>query len=418
LLEEDDDEMEELALTITNLVLAAIMAGIFGVWMYFLTYMTKSFRQSPMLESFDRTRVSRLPKVSVILPARNEERYIARCLDSLLGQDYTNFEIIAINDSSTDGTGEIMKAYAANDLRVMHIDASPKPEGWTGKNWACYQGYLQARGELLMFTDADSKHLPSTMSLAVGHLISENLEALTAVPRLICNDFWTKMTLPALATFLHTRFSPIRVNDPNTKTGYFFGSFFIITRSTYEAVGTHEGVKEELVEDGALGGKVKASKFRMKMVRGESHIDAVWARDLPTLWQGLRRLMIPVYYQDKVDAYMMAMAVFFILFAPFVFLPYLPIVAATSFAGNTISPSFQILFGLQMSAIALIMITTAVQCRLAIFESPLYAFAAPLSGALISLSFMSAIADAKKRKGAVSWRDREYIVNKTQNPLS
>jgi glycosyltransferase involved in cell wall biosynthesis len=401
----------ELALTITNLVLAAIMAGIFGVWLYFLTYMTKSFRQSPMLESFDRTSVSRFPKVSVILPARNEGHYIARCLDSLLGQDYPNFEIIAINDSSTDGTGEIMKAYAANDLRVMHIDASPKPEGWTGKNWACYQGFLRARGELLMFTDADSKHLPSTMSLAVGHLMSENLEALTAVPRLICNDFWTKMTLPVLATFLHTRFSPIRVNDPNTKTGYFFGSFFIITRSTYEAIGTHKGVKEELVEDGALGGKVKASKFRMKMVRGESHIDAVWARDLPTLWQGLRRLMIPIYYQDKVNAYMMAMAVFFILFAPFASLPYLPV---ASFAGNT---SFQILFVLQISAIALIMVTTAAQCRLAIFESPVYAFAAPLSGALISLSFMSAIADAKK-KGAVSWRDRKYIISKTQNPVS
>ena len=401
----------ELALTITNLVLAAIMAGIFGVWLYFLTYMTKSFKQSPMLESFDWTSVSRSPKVSVILPARNEGRYIARCLDSLLGQDYPNFEIIAINDSSTDGTGEIMKAYAANDLRVMHIDASPKPEGWTGKNWACYQGFLRARSELLIFTDADSKHLPSTMSLAVGHLMSENLEALTAVPRLICNDFWTKVTLPVLATFLHTRFSPIRVNDPNTKTGYFFGSFFIITRSTYEAIGTHEGVKEELVEDGALGGKVKASKFRMKMVRGESHIDAVWARDLPTLWQGLRRLMIPIYYQDKVNAYMMAMAVFFILFAPFASLPYLPV---ASFAGNI---SFQILFGLQISVIALIMVTTAVQCRLAIFESPVYAFAAPLSGALISLSFMSAIADAKK-KGAVSWRDRKYIISKTQNPVS
>src|ERR671911_390753 len=156
----------ELALTITNLVLAAIMAGIFGVWVYFVTYMTKSFRQSPI------------------------------------------FEIIAINDSSTDRTGQIIKAYAANDLRVIHVDALPKPEGWTGKNWACHQGYLGARGELLMFTDADSKHLPSTMSLAVGHLLSQNLEALTAVPRLICNDFWTKMTLPVLATFSHTRFSP------------------------------------------------------------------------------------------------------------------------------------------------------------------------------------------------------------------
>jgi chlorobactene glucosyltransferase len=401
----------ELALTVTNLVLAAIMAGIFGVWVYFLTYMTKSIRQSPKLESFDQTSLRRFPKVSVILPARNEGRYIARCLDSLLGQNYPNFEIIAINDSSTDRTGEIMKAYTANDLRVIHIDASPKPERWTGKNWACYQGYLRAQGELLMFTDADSKHLPSVMSLAVGHIVSQNLEALTAVPRLICNDFWTKITLPVLATFLHTRFSPIRVNDSNTKTGYFFGSFFIITRSTYEAIGTHEGVKEELVEDGALGGKVKARKFRMKMVRGESQIDAVWARDLPTLWQGLRRFMIPVYYQDKVDAYMMAAAVFFILFAPFAALPYLPV---ASFAGNI---SFMMLFGLQISTIALIMVTAAVQCRLAIFESPAYAFAAPLSGALISLSFMSAIVDAKK-KGAVSWRDRKYTITKNQNPVS
>ncbi|HEX2107606.1 MAG TPA: glycosyltransferase [Nitrososphaera sp.] len=401
----------ELALTITNFVLAAIMAGISGVWIYFLAYMTKSFRQSPRLETLDRTSIKRFPQVSIILPARNEDRYIARCLDSLLGQDYPNFEIIAINDSSTDRTGEIMKAYAAKDSRVIHVNASPKPEGWTGKNWACYQGYLHARGELLMFTDADSRHLPSAMSLAVGQVVSQNLDALTAVPRLICNDFWTKMTLPVLATFLHTRFSPLRVNDPNTKTGYFFGSFFLITRSTYEAVGTHKGVREELVEDGALGGKVKASKFRMKMVRGESQIDAVWARDLPTLWQGLRRFMIPVYYQDKAGAYMMVMAVFFILFAPFVSLPYL--VLGSSLAGNI---SFRILLGLQVSAIALIMITVAAQCRLAIFENPLYAFAAPLSGGLISFSFLSAIVDAKK-KGAVSWRDRNYTITKNQNPL-
>src|ERR671924_636574 len=383
----------DLALTITNLVLAAIMAGIFGVWIYFLTYMIKSFRQSPTLESFDWATVSRFPKVSVILPARNEERYIARCLDSLLAQDYPNFEIIA-----------------TNDLRVMHIDALPKPEGWTGKNWACYQGYLRAQGELLMFTDADSGHLPSAMSSAVGQIVSQNLEALTAVPRLICSDFWTKITMPALATFLHTRFSPLRVNDPNTKTGYFFGSFFIITRSTYTAIGTHEGVKEELVEDGALGGKVKAGKFRMKMVRGERQIDAVWARDLSTLWHGLRRLMIPLYHQDKIDAHMMVLAVFFILFVPFASLSYLPI---ASFGEYT---SFQILLGLQTSAIALIIATTAVQCRLAVFESPAYAFAAPLSGALISFSFISAIADAKK-KGAVIWRDRQYTISGNQHPI-
>ncbi|MDQ3847343.1 MAG: glycosyltransferase, partial [Thermoproteota archaeon] len=124
------DDAMEVFFTIANFILAAIMGGIFGVWVYFLAYMTKSFRRSPRLESFDRTSVTRLPRVSVILPARNEERYIGRCLDSLLGQDYPNFEIIAINDSSTDRTQEIMKAYAANDPGVIHINASPKPDGW------------------------------------------------------------------------------------------------------------------------------------------------------------------------------------------------------------------------------------------------------------------------------------------------
>ena len=230
------------------------------------------------------------------------------------------------------------------------------------------------------------------------------------MPRLICNDFWTKITLPALATFLHTRFSPLRVNDPNTKTGYFFGSFFAITRSTYEAVGTHEGVRGELVEDGALGGKVKDGKFRLRMVRGESQIEAVWAHDLPTLWHGLRRLMIPLYYQNRSGAYMMAAAVFFILFAPFAFLPYLPF---ATFASNV---SFQILLGLELVAIALITATTAVQCRLGVFENPAYALASPLSGALISFGFLSAIADARK-KGAVSWRDRQYTVSESQHPI-
>ncbi|MEW6604265.1 MAG: glycosyltransferase [Thermoproteota archaeon] len=400
----------ELAFTVANLVIAAIMAGILGVWVYFLAYMTKSFRQAPTLESYNRADTARFPKVSVILPARNEERYISRCLDSLIAQDYSNFEIIAINDSSADRTGEIMKEYAARDSRVVYIDAPAKPEGWAGKNWACHQGYRRATGEVLLFTDADTAHSKSAMSMAVGQLVSQNLDALTAVPRLICNDFWTKITLPALATFLHTRFSPLRVNDPNTKTGYFFGSFFAITRSTYEAVGTHEGVRQELVEDGALGNKVKEGKFRLKMVRGERQIEAVWARDLPTLWHGLRRLMIPLYYQNRSGAYMMAAAVFFILFAPFALLPYLPFAALANIL------SFQILLGVQLATIALIITATAVQCRLGVFESSAYALASPLSGALVSFGFLSAIADARK-KGAISWRDRQYTVSESQNPV-
>jgi glycosyltransferase involved in cell wall biosynthesis len=401
----------ELILTVANIVLAVVLAGIAGIWIYLLAYMGKSFRHAPKLESFDRASASKFPKVSVILPARNEERYIARCLDSLLAQDYPNFEVVVINDSSTDGTGEIMQQYAARDSGIVYMSAPPKPEGWAGKNWACYEGYLRAKGELLMFTDADTEHSSVAMSLAVGHLVSQNLDALTAVPHLICNDFWTKVTLPALATFLHTRFSPLRVNDPDNKTGYFFGSFFVITRAAYEAVGTHKGVRQELVEDGALGGKVKEGGFLLKMVRGEHYIDAVWARDLYTMWHGLRRLMIPLYYQNKSRAFLMMIAVFFILFAPFATLPYS--ILAAGLTGNL---SAEMLLAIQLAAVALAFATTAVQCSLGVFESPAYALASPLSGAIVSFSFMSAIVDADK-KGAVNWRDREYTVSENQHPI-
>src|SRR5574338_691922 len=118
----------ELGVTIINLVLSVVLAGILGLWVYFFAFMTKSFRLAPRLEQFHKNSAG-TPMVSVILPARNEERYIARCLDSLLRQDYPNFQIIAINDSSSDRTGAIMQEYARRDARVVYVSAPPKPDG-------------------------------------------------------------------------------------------------------------------------------------------------------------------------------------------------------------------------------------------------------------------------------------------------
>jgi glycosyltransferase involved in cell wall biosynthesis len=398
-----------------NFVLAAILAGVLGVWIYFLAYMAKSFREAPRLGEFDRSRAARQPKVSVILPARNEEPYIARCLDSLLAQDYPDFEIIAINDGSTDRTGEIIQQYASGDRRVVFVDNLPKPEGWAGKNWACHQGYKRAGGDYLFFTDADTVHSPDALRLAVGHMVAQGLDALTAVPKLLCNDFWTRITLPGLSTFLHTRFSPLRVNDPGKKTGYFFGSFFVITRRTYEAVGTHEGVRQELVEDGALGSKVKQAGFKMKMVRGEEYVDAIWARDLDTLWHGLRRLVIPLYHQDRLGANLIAVAVFFILFAPFAFLAYS--VPAAAFLNDGIAGlAARVLLIIQGMTIIALITATAVQSRFGVFQSAAYALGAPIGGALIYFGFASAIVDARK-KGAVNWRGRRYTVSEKQSFL-
>jgi cellulose synthase/poly-beta-1,6-N-acetylglucosamine synthase-like glycosyltransferase len=310
-----------------------------------------------------------------------------------------------------------MQLYASKDKRIKYVSTPQKPDGWAGKNWACHHGYKVASGEYLFFTDADTEHAPNVMSLALGHMLSHQLDALTAIPRLLCKDFWTKITLPALSTFLHTRFSSLRVNDPKQKTGYFFGSFFVITRETYEAVGTHEGVRQELVEDGALGNKVKMAGFKMKMVRGEKYIEAIWARDLQTLWHGLRRLVIPLYHQNKVGAHLIVTAIFFIMFAPFLLLGYtVPISFVGSSYGGIAKITSVALIVIHSAVISVLFVTTAIQSKLGVMQSPAYAFGSPLSGALLYLGFASAIIDASKN-GAVSWRDRRYTVNEKQNFL-
>jgi chlorobactene glucosyltransferase len=404
----------EIFVTIINSILTSISFGILATWIYLVVYVLKSLKQSPMLDSYDKSaNIRNFPIVSIILPARNEEKYIAKCLDSLLNQDYPNFEIIAVNDSSTDETGVIMQQYSVRDPRILVVHAKPKPEGWAGKNWACFQGYLRARGDLLLFTDADTVHLPSTMSLSIKHLIFENLDALTAIPKLLSKDFWTKITLPMLSTFLHSRFSALRVNDRKTKIGYFFGSFFIITRSTYEKVGTHKAVRHELVEDGALGGKVKEEKFLMKMVRGENYIEAIWARDLNTLWHGLRRLMIPLYNQNRKRSSLMAISIFFLLFEPFVLLPYSLLFI------NLVREDIVSLLLIVSNAVAsaIIILSSVIQLRHSVYQNSLYALFSPVGGAIISFSFITAIIDARK-KGAISWRGRKYTISEKQHPLS
>lgn len=389
-----------------------IALAISVTWSYFLLYMVKSFKESPKLQQYAQPCNGVFPRVSVIVPARNEEDYISECLDSLIKQDYPNFEVILIDDSSEDRTWEIMQKYTAkyNGL-IKSLRAGPRPHGWVGKNWACYRGYILSRGDLLLFTDADTKHSASTMGSAVQYLGSQNFDAITLVPRLLCRDFWTRITLPLLTVFLHTRFSALRVNNPATKIGYFFGSFYLITRSAYEAVGTHILVRQELVEDGALGAELKRRKFAIKMVKGEQYVTAVWARDLTTLWHGIRRLVIPIYTRNRYATVFMTVAVIFLLLLPFILMPFSVVFYALSKNGDR--DNVHVVAAVVASAgalgVALIFLCVAVQSKLGVFQSPLYALCCPLAAVIICSCFLSSLYDATK-SGSIKWRGRQYIV--------
>jgi len=388
-----------IVLDIINYILVAILIGVSATWIALIKSMLRTFNESPFLDKFEKKEHEK-PKVSIILPARNEEKFIGKCLDSLIKQDYDNYEIITINDSSEDSTGDIIKKYSEKFPKVISVDAKPKPDGWMGKNWACIEGYKKASGDLLLFTDADTVHTSSVISLAVSHLLSLELDVLTVIPRMLCLDKITKITLPMISTFLHTRFSALRVNDTSKGTGYFFGSFFIIKKSTYDSVGTHESVKGELVEDGALGRKVKESGFKMRMVRGEHLVDAVWARDIHTLWNALKRLMISFYLQNAKMAVASFFGVLFLLFMAFPILGY-----SIIFFNST--DSFLMLFVISCTASILVYIGGILDATKGLDLKIKYSLFAPVGSFIVVCGFLAGLIQSKS-KTAISWRGRTY----------
>jgi len=389
----------DLVIDIFNYTLVAILIGICGAWIFLIKSMVDSFRFTPYLDKFENTSKTN-PKVSIILPARNEEEFIGKCLDTLIKQNYENYEIIVIDDSSEDSTGKIISEYAKKSSKIIPVSARPKPDRWMGKNWACMEGYKKATGELLLFTDADTKHAENVISLAVSHLNSFNLDALSAIPKMLTFDFWTNISLPMISTFLHTRFSALNVNNPKKKTGYFFGSFFILKKETYQEIGMHEGVKHEIIEDGALGKKVKEAGYKMKMVRGEHLIEAIWARDKSTLWNALKRLMIPLYLQSGKIAIGIFFAIAFLLFVPF------PIFAISASIPVEIMSS-KILCITSAIASTMIYVGAVFEVKIGLKLKTGYAIFAPLGSFVVILGFLSGLLQAK-RTSSVTWRGRSY----------
>ena len=371
--------MTDIAIDVFNYIFTAILIGVFLAWVSLTSSMYKSFTKTPYLDKFDNSS-NQIPKVSIILPARNEEKFIGKCLESFVNQDYTNYEIMAIDDSSDDKTWEIIEKYAKKSDKVVPVKAASKPDGWMGKNWACMEGFKRASGDLLLFTDADTVYSKKVLSLAVAHLLSEKLDVLTVIPRLLCLDNITKITLPMLSTFLHSRYSALNVNNPKKGIGYFFGSFFIIKKEVYEKIGTHEKVKHEIIEDGALGKITKESGFRLKMVRGEHLLDAVYSRSSQEMWNGLERLMVPLYHQNKSYAVGVFFAVLFILFIPIPFLIYSMI-----FLENSIS--FIPLLASAILSTSTIFIAAFMETKMGLNLNSVFGLFAPLGGLIVIVGF-------------------------------
>jgi chlorobactene glucosyltransferase len=248
--------------------------------------------------------------VSVIIPARNEATTIERVVRSIQTSTYHPLELLVVDDRSTDNTAR--RVERIQDDRVRLVRGADLPEGWYGKPWACYQGYQEARGELLLFTDADTYHQPELLERAVGALLTQGVDLVTVSPVQRCVTFWERIVMPQIWFLLALRYTPASVNRATRGRDVIAnGQFILTTRSAYEAAGTHRAVRHEVAEDLALaqaylgaGRKLHFSHaerlMETRMYQGLAHMVEGWSknvylggrRSFPD--EPIQRAMVPV----------------------------------------------------------------------------------------------------------------------------
>jgi glycosyltransferase involved in cell wall biosynthesis len=243
-------------------------------------------------------------EVSVIVPARNEDACLGACLESLVTQTGVDFEIIVVDDHSTDHTRDIAASFSG----VRIIEAGPLPDGWTGKNNAVITGARDARGRWLLFTDADTVHLPGSLARALAEAQESAADLLSYSPEQIAVSFWEMATLPVVFAELARQYPPAKVSDLASSIAAANGQYILVRREAYDAVGGHTAIAGSILEDVALARAMKSSgrkirfryaadAVRTRMYRNFRQLREGWTKNLALLfpnpgWLAVKTLLL------------------------------------------------------------------------------------------------------------------------------
>ncbi len=226
------------------------------------------------------------PLISVIVPARNEARNIRRCVEALLVQTYPHYELLVVDDRSTDATPQILHELAAQDSRLQVLHGAELPPDWAGKPHALAQAAAQARGDWLCFVDADTFVAPQALASAYAAAVEHSADLFTFLTEQELGTFWEKAILPLVFTAMSVGFSPRRLNDPRTRDAVANGQFILIRRLVYDAVGGHAAIRDSIVEDKDLANRIKHSGYRLIMADGEPVARTRMYTSLAEMWEG------------------------------------------------------------------------------------------------------------------------------------
>jgi chlorobactene glucosyltransferase len=258
------------------------------------------------------------PLVSVLIPARNEEKNIERCLNSLRNQLYKNYEILVINDNSTDGTGAILDRIAAEDERIKVFTGKKLPDDWYGKPFALHQLSAHAKGEILLLTDADTIHNPASISWAVTNMQLLNADMLSGYIGQIFVKFGEVITVP-LMFFLTGFIIPLFLNR-FTKKSWFsaaIGQYIAIRHEAFKAIGGCETFKKKTSEDIYMARRVKEKGYSARFLNITEHVSCRMYSGYRSAVEGIGKNIFDFLGKRTMVIFLMAIAVFFFLFFPF-----------------------------------------------------------------------------------------------------
>ena len=232
------------------------------------------------------------PRVSIVVPARNEAANIERCLRSLAAQSHRACEIIVVDDRSSDATWQIIERFARSEPRVRAVAGEPLPEGWVGKPWALHQGAALARAEWLLFTDADTCHFPWALGSALRLAAARGVDALSIGTYQELHTFWERAALPSiLGMVLFASGTFTELNDPRKpERALANGQYILIRRAAYDALGGHERLRAQIAEDLEFARLLKRDgRFRLLLASGEDLVSVRMYRSLRGIWEGFTK---------------------------------------------------------------------------------------------------------------------------------
>ncbi len=259
--------------------------------------------------------------VSVLVPARNEALNIERCVRSLLRQDYGAFELLVLDDGSTDATPELLHALARESGgRLRILTGESLPDGWHGKTWACHQLGCQAKGELLLFTDADTMHEPDSLRRAVGALQASDADMLSMTPYQELGSFLEKLVVP-MVYFILMCYLPLRLVRTSRNPAFSFanGQFILFRKAMYERINGHAAVKGNIVEDVWLCMAVKKAGGIVVAYNGTDTVSCRMYRNRREVWDGFSKNLFAGLGYNTVALFAMIVMTMLLYIAPYAF---------------------------------------------------------------------------------------------------